>query len=107
MTNDEALAWLRRRSAVVVFHEDRMVVVVPKKQFTVDVESEGAFDIQLRDGFTIALSDPGDDLAAVVSAAVVAWRDKASPVDTIVDTSTNKSQPPAKLIFKGNPNRFF
>lgn len=108
MTNEEALAWLERRSAVVMFHESRIVVVIPKQQFTVDVEGEGRIDVLIRDGFTVALSDPGDGLKEVVEAAVIAWREKASPVDAIADTQLpNHQQPPAQLIFKGDPMRFF
>lgn len=107
MTNDEGITWLKRRSAVVVLHEGRMVVVIPKKQFIVDVEGEGRIDVLVRDGFTVALSDPGDSLGDVVEAARAAWLDKASPVDALGDSLPNHDSAPAKLIFRGDPMRFF
>ena len=108
MTTEEALQWLERRSAVVMFHESRIVVVIPKKVFTVDVEGEGRVDVLIRDGFTIALSDPGDGLRDVVAAAMVAWREKASPVDALADGAlANHKHEPAQLVFKGDPMKFW
>ena len=84
-----------------------MVVVIPKKKFVVDVEGEGRIDFLVRDGFTVALSDPGDSLGDVAEAARAAWLDKASPIDALGDTMTHHDTEPAKLIFRGDPMRFF
>lgn len=102
MTNDEAIKWLTRRSVIVIFHEDRIVLVAPRGKFTVNTMNKG---ISIHSGkeFTLAMSDPGDDLSDVVEAARTAWRESASPVDSLADVYDMKA-PPAKLEFIGNIN---
>ena len=105
MTNDEAIKWLRRRSVVAVFHEDRIVLVAPTKTLTVDIRDK-RFRLNAGDGFTIAMSDPGDSLSDVVQAARAAWQSVASPVDALADIHGMKS-PAARLEFLGDINSIF
>jgi hypothetical protein len=105
MTNDEAIKWLRRRSVVAIFHEDRIVLVAPRSMFTIDVRNK-RLKILVGDDFTVAMSDPGDSLSDVVQAARTSWQTVASPVDALGDIH-GMNVPPAKLKFIGEIDSLF
>ena len=105
MTNDEAIAWLRRRTAVVLFHTDRLVVVLPHIAAKVEAARE-VFKLEIKEGFVLAMSDRGDSLADVVEAARLCWRKRvANAVDILSDTA-RINLPPARLSFGEFDERF-
>jgi hypothetical protein len=102
VTDDEAIKWLQRRTVVVLFHQGRIVLAAPRSKFTVNTQNKSLL-IHVGDDYTLAMSDPGDSLGAVVAAARASWRDVASPVDALADVYDQPAQP-AKLDFVGNIN---
>lgn len=105
MTNNEAIEWLRRRTAVAVFHQDRIIVVLPHHSVHVDAARE-QFKLEIKQGFVLSMSDPGDDLSDVVSAARDVWKDSvANNIDLLTD-SVGMEMPPARIHFGRFDPRF-
>lgn len=70
MTTDEAISWCQQHTAIVLFHEGRIVVVVPHSRVDVTAYRARGMEIKVTDGgFTCSMSDPGDELKDVVAAA--------------------------------------
>lgn len=105
MTNDEAIKWLQRRSVLVIFHQDRIILVAPRSKFVIDVRDK-RFVVRVGDDFTVAMSDPGDSLADVAQAARASWQTVSSPVDALADIHGMKA-PTASLEFIGNIDSLF
>lgn len=94
MTNDDALRWCALHSVVAVFHEGKIVLVIPYKKVDVTAFKSRGFKIEVKDGgFAMAHSDPGDQLKDVVEAARAAWLSKASPIDRALEASGSRGSP--------------
>lgn len=101
MTNDEATKWLTKHSVVAIFHKDRIVLVLPSKQLDVTAYKDSPFKLEIKGGFTLACSDPGDELHHVVECARHAWVERLSPFD-VVGEATGSHVPPVRLDFRSN-----
>jgi len=100
MTNDEAIQWCRRRSVVVIFHDSKIVLVIPQKKIDIAAWKLRGFSLEIKEGgFVLAHSDPGDDLKDVVEVARAVWRSKVGPIDAALD-SVNGSGAPVKFAFQ-------
>lgn len=105
MTSNEAIRWLRRRTAIALFHQDRIIVVLPHHAVHVEAAREG-FVLEISEGFVLATSDPGDRLEDVVAAARDTWKHQvANAIDTISD-SAGVDLPPARLTYGHFDGRF-
>lgn len=101
MTNEEALLWCRQHSVVAIFHQDRIVLALPYNQIDAEAFRESGFRLEMKRGFALSYTEPGDDFHHVVEAAIGAWRDKLSPVDKIGE-ATGCSVHPVKFKFETN-----
>jgi hypothetical protein len=112
MTDAEAVAWLRRRSCVLVMHEDRMIICLPDAALRVRVNDEVGFQISIPKnpagigGYVLAMSDPGDSLGEVAQAARVEWQTHVSAVDALADANASWRHAPAKLDFETDRELF-
>jgi len=101
MTNDEAILWLRRHSVVAIFHQDRIVLVVPYRDISIEAFKEKGFTLEIRKGFALAYTEPHDELHHVVEAARAAWVAKQSPLDQVSEAIGGPTVP-VKLDFRSN-----
>jgi hypothetical protein len=92
VTNDDAIQWCRRHCVVVIFHQDRIVLVLPTKQLDVEAFRKPGFKMEIRSGFTLAYTEPGDEFFNVVEAAQTAWRAKLNPLDTTAELAGRAAQ---------------
>ena len=103
MTDTEAFEWLRRRSCVILLHEERIIVAMPDQAVRCRVTDEEGFSISIpkseKYGYVLAMSDPGDSLSDVVLAAQAEWRNHVSAVDALADANASWKHAPAKLDF--------
>lgn len=101
MTNDEAIRWCRRHSVVVIFHDAKIVLVLPQKKVDVTAWRLRGFTLEIKDGgFVLAHSDPGDDLKDVVSVARAVWLQKVGPIDAALDQVNGAGMTPVKFSFQ-------
>lgn len=101
MTNDQAVAWLRKHSVLAVFHADRIVLVLPYRDISVEALRQVGFKLEIRKGFALAYTEPHDDLADVVMAARHAWVSKLSPFDQVSEAIGGPT-PPIKFDFRSD-----
>ena len=99
MTNEEAILWCRAHSVVVIFHKERIVMALPYHKIDVEAFREAGFKLEMRQGFALSYTEPGDDFHHVVEAAAGAWTKKLSPVDQIGE-ATGRSYHPVKFRFQ-------
>lgn len=85
MTNEEAMKWCQDHSVVAIFHRKRVVLVCPREKMDVIAFRETGFKLEMRRGFAIAMSDPGDEFHVVVEAARGSWAEGLSPMDKIAE----------------------
>lgn len=104
MTDAEALKWLTRRSAILVMHEDRIVVALPDNLVRVQAKDGVGLQISIpptqQGGYVLAISDKGDSIADVVEAARAEWRKRVSTVDSLADTQDSWRHAPVKMDFE-------
>lgn len=81
MTNEEALKWCGERSIIAIFHGRRIVLAMPFAKVKMSAFKEQGLTIEMRDGFTLAMSEPGDEFHDVIEAARAAWSENLSPCD--------------------------
>ncbi len=105
MTADEAIQWLRRRTAVVLFHLDRIVIVLPHRAVHVEAARE-LFKLEIKDGFVLAMGDRGDNLTDVVAAARDCWKQIVANAVDILSDAANIDLPPARVTFGQFDERF-
>jgi len=87
MSNDAAITWLRKHAVVAIFHEDKIILALPYRQLDVTAFSSSGFKLEIKRGFALAYTEPGDGLGEVVEAARGAWREKLPPIDAALDAS--------------------
>ena len=100
MTDEEAIRWCQRHSVIAIFHSDRTVLVLPTHAVEIEAFRERGFKLEIRKGFTLAYTEPGDAFGDVVEIAKKVWREKLSPADQVTDIVDRL--PPARLVFKTN-----
>lgn len=101
MTNDEAVLWLSRHSVIAIFHSDRIVLVLPYRDISVDAFREQGFKLEIKKGFALAYTEPRDELHHVVEAARLAWVERLSPMDQMSEAIRGPT-PPIKFDFRSN-----
>lgn len=101
MTNDQAVLWLRKHSVIAVFHSDRIVLVLPYRDISVEALTQVGFKLEIRKGFALAYTEPHDELADVVMAARQAWVGKLSPFDQVSE-AIGGPIPPVKFDFRAD-----
>lgn len=101
MSNDEAVLWLRKHSVIAIFHMDRIVLVVPYRDISVEAFKEQGLKLEVRKGFALAYTEPHDELHHVVEAARAAWTAKQSPLDQVSEAIGGPTVP-VKFDFRSN-----
>ena len=105
MNTEDAIKWLRRRTAMALFHQDRIVVVLPHHSVNVDAARE-QFKLEITQGFVLAMSDKGDGLAEVVVAARDVWKERVANNIDLLSDSVGMELPPARMNFGRFDPRF-
>jgi hypothetical protein len=101
VTNDAALEWCAKHSVIAIFHQAKIVLVIPYKKVNVEAFMKRGFKVEITDGgFALAHSDPGDQLKDVVEAARVVWRENVGGIDAALDSLNGTGFTPVKFSFQ-------